>query len=149
MENQNPDPSEEAFAHIFEEMVDLLQLTVDSAETIPTGPLSKDIESKLSKLEKEVDEFCNLNLAITHKARKEMASKPPVDPLEAMTKRERRIFERSKRVVAEAEEKIKWIEKQLGAISAQGSLSSIDHNTEEGRKKLFKRYGLRKKWKML
>ena len=145
MENKNPENSPEGqgaeFANIFGEMVDLLQFALDNASK-EGKPLSKELEAQLSKLEADVEDFCRLNKALSAKAKENSAKNATSDPLDILTHRERNIYERSQKLLDEAEERIKFLEKQLADAAAKGAARSEEH----GFVKKLKRISQRKKW---
>src|SRR5437879_4248067 len=66
------------FAHVFEEMVDIMQFAVQNSVEDIKFPLPKDIEERLAKLESDVDLFCRLNEAIANS--KKLKSEAQISP---------------------------------------------------------------------
>lgn len=124
----------EAFARLFEEMADLLQTTLEHADTPFTKDLPIELEGKLSQLERDVEAFCALNASIVEetKMRGETAHN-----LDHLTKQERRILERTNKLVKEAEKK----QKELAEVKFDPSLLG---GKGGGRKKFLKRVNRKK-----
>jgi len=147
MNDEEPKSPEEAlseenleFIHLFEQMADLLQFTLENSEKSIKVPLPKVLEDQLVQLERNVDTFCKLNNAVITDYKK-----PAIDPRLNMTKRELEVYDRSKSLVVQAEEKIAVIKNFLRTASAKGQIET----TPEEKKKHFKRYGQREKWKKM
>lgn len=118
----------DAFARLFEEMADLLQTALEHADT----PFSKDIpielEGKLSKLEQDVEAFCELNAAIVEETK--MRGETAVN-LDHLTRQERKTLDRTNKLIKEAEKK----QKELAEVKFDPSLLE----GKGGRKKFLKR----------
>ena len=150
MDDQNPKPPKENdFANLFEDVVELLQFAVDSdGKSDPAAILPKNLEDKLAQLERDVDAFCEVNAAIVEAA-KGNGKIVPIDPMEMLTPQERALLERSKELVAEAEEKRRLFNLELDAAKASGKLQLDNLDSAATRKKKFKRFGIRSKWEKL
>jgi small-conductance mechanosensitive channel len=132
--------AKKAFKDVFENMVDLLQFAVDNSNTeVKPGRLPKDIEARLAQLEKEVDAFCAINNQGADKITSEFEQQ------NNLSDDEKPIFERSKRVIREAEEKIA----ELDEVLKEQSKSGKPVNTDEEVKKKYKRFGRQKRWDRL
>lgn len=137
------------FAEIFEEMVDLMQFAIQSSVEDVKGPLPRDLEEKLAKLENDVDIFCRLNEQIVN-SNKILNQSPdhPQDALSGMSRRERTIYERSQDLAPKVSEKIELLKKHLKELADKGVSSEPPISNEE-RKKRYKRFGMREKWKKM
>jgi hypothetical protein len=101
MSTPKPDDPD-AFARLFEEMADILQNTLENTEMSFGDELPKDLEAKLAQLEHDVDAFCELNASLIEEAN--MRGEGTID-LEHLTRHERRVLERTNKLIIEAEEK--------------------------------------------
>lgn len=127
-----PTPNDpNSFTRLFEEMADMLQTALELAEAKFDNDLPKELEDMLAKLENDVEVFCQLNATLIEEAkmRGENAA-----TLEHLSKQEKRILERTKKLVADAEKK----HKEFAAIKFDPSLLAKD------RKKHLKRLNRKK-----
>ena len=137
---KRPSKADMDFVHLFEEMADLLQYSLENAEGNIKVPLPKNLETQMAKLENDIDEFCRINAAIVAKQEKSVQS--PLD----MPKREKEVFDRSKNLVSKAEEKIAALKDFLQTAASQGM--DVESSPEQ-LKKQFKKFSLREKWKKM
>ncbi len=148
MNGKEPEEPKEAqlkssaeFLHVFEEMSDLLQYALENAEGNIKVPLPKNLEEQMVKLEHDVEEFCRMNEAIMS-----VDKDSKDETILNMPKREKEVFDRSKKLVSKAEEKIAVIKEFLRTAATKG----LDvESSPEKRKEQFKRFGLREKWKKM
>ncbi len=131
MSTPKPDDPD-AFARLFEEMADILQNTLENTELPFVDELPKDLEAKLAQLEHDVDAFCDLNASLIEEAHQR--GEGTVN-LEHLTRHERKILERTNKLIKEAEEK-------------QVELSKVKPDADFGRgkerKKFLKKLGRKK-----
>ena len=129
---QTPEEAQAAFEHLFDEMIDLLQMTVDNIEQNATF-MPEGLEKKISQLEKDVAQFQELGNSLS--ADPERAKDEQGNP--KLSRRERSSIERSKKVIEAAEEaKLK--------LPQRPSEGPKDINDDKDRKKHFKRLGRKK-----
>jgi hypothetical protein len=97
----------EAFERIFEQFADLLEFTVQNMDKPIPDNLPKNLEEKLVALEKDVNAFCELNNQLIERSK---ILGHGTSDTSHLTKRERRVIERSERLIKEAEEKLSLAE---------------------------------------
>lgn len=131
-----PTPEDpDTFARLFEEMADILQNALENADMPFTGKeLPKDLEAKLAALERDVDAFCELNASLIEESK--IRGETTID-LEHLTRQEKRILERTNKLIVEAEEK----QKELSKITTNANVTGEEG---KGRKKFLKRFGRKK-----
>lgn len=129
---QTPEEAQAAFEHLFDEMIDLLQMTVDNIQQNP-GSVPEGLEKKISQLEKDVAQFQEIgnSLAPDPDRVKDEQGNPK------LSRRERSSMERSKKVIEAAEQaKLK--------LPKRPPEGPKDINDDKERKKHFKRLGRKK-----
>lgn len=129
---QTPEEAQAAFEHLFDEMIDLLQMTVDNMEQIPSD-MPEGLEKKIAQLEKDVAHFQELGNSLSADPEKEKGEQG--NP--KLSRRERSSIERSKKVIEAAEEATL----KLPQRPPEGP---TDINDDKERKKHFKRLGRKK-----
>lgn len=93
-----PEEAQKEFERLFEELMDLLQMTLEGLENQPDQIPSNFVE-KVNQLEREVISFQNLGAELKAELEKSEKSSRP------LTLKEQAIIERSKILVKETQEK--------------------------------------------
>jgi len=148
---QSPDENI-SFERLLEQLVDLMQYTVDNADKPIKKPLPEDFLSRLDQIEKQVELFCQFNKAFIDNIQESNLMGDEADPsAEIYTKSEKRILERAEQLKKEAQIKFDALrQRELDAIArGQGpeKQSSKKKDETKERKKKFKRTGFDTKWK--
>lgn len=150
------------FEDLFHQINDLLQVVADKADKPLSGPLPADIDDKLSKLERQVEEFRQASkayisqLGISDEDMQAYLEKVAY----SASKSNKRIFERTDRLKLEIEQKKAFLEtkgkgdKAPEARPPEESLSiseqkNLGAKSPNARKNLFKRIGGNTKWRPL
>lgn len=101
----NPKENEaEAFELIFEQFADLLEFAVENMDKPLPANLPKNLEEKLSALEKDVNDFCELNEQLVERSKLLGYGTSDTSHL---TKRERHCVDRSKNLIKTVEDRLK------------------------------------------
>lgn len=129
-ESQSPEEAQAAFEHLFDEVIDLLQMTVDNI-ALNQNSVPKGLEERLSQIEKEVALFQDLGKSLGHdpERSKDEQGKPK------LTRRERSSIERGEKVIKAAEK----AKSELPQEPPSKGPSDIDDDID--RRKHFKRLG--------
>lgn len=154
MDQSNP------FEDLFHQINDLLQIIADKADKPLKGPIPKDIEAKLSKLERQVEDFRRAGKAyIAQLGVTEEDMKAYIEKVgENAARGSKRIYERTEKLKEQIEQKKAFIEKQpksetkVEAPVEDISISEKKHLEKKSpttRKNLFKRIGGNTKWRPL
>lgn len=143
-EDAKEEEAKKVFKDVFEEVVDLLKFVVDNSDKELTGTLPKDIDAKLTELEREVKAFCAINKSLNAKS-KSASKAPQGNSLKNLSSEEKVIYERSKKVMRDAEEKMNELNAQLKAAQSKGATS----NPPEDIKTLYMRFKRQKRWDKL
>lgn len=154
----NPD---NPFEEILNQINDLLQIVADNAEKPLKNELPPDLDSKLSKLEKQVEEFRRISnsyiskLGVTNEDMEAYLKKVA----QSSNKKTQKITERTRQLTEEIEKKKEILEKQKHPQTLHEhaqvediSLSEkkqLQNKSPQARKSLFKRIGGNKKWRPL
>lgn len=152
MDENNP------FEDVFHQINDLLQMIADNADKPLKHKIPMDIEAKIGKLERQVEEFKKASkayisqLGITDEDMNEYLKKVA----QASSKNTRKIFERTEKLKEQIEKKKAFLEGQskqeTRAPTEDISISEQKHlekRTPTARKSLFKRIGGNNKWRPL
>lgn len=128
-EPQTPEEAQAAFEHLFDEVIDLLQMTVDNIE-LSTTSVPDGLEEKISQLEKEVALFQELGKSLSQDLETSMDQKGN----HKLSRRELASIERSEKVIKDAEEAKK-------KFPQHPPTGPTDISDEKDRRKHFKRLG--------
>jgi hypothetical protein len=123
---QTPEEAQAAFEHLFDEVIDLLQMTVDNIEK-NTGSVPEGLEKKISQLENDFAQFHEIGNSLI----------PDEQGNTKLSRQERSSIERSKKVIEAAEQaKLK--------LPKRPPEGPTDISDDKERKKHFKRLGRKK-----
>lgn len=127
-EPQTPEEAQAAFEHLFDEVIDLLQMTVDNIEQNPDS-VPEGLEAKISKLEEDVALFEKLGKSLGHDPERIDEEGNP-----KLTKREKASIERGEKAIKGAEE-------AMNKLPQYPPTGPADISDDKERRKHFKRLG--------
>lgn len=129
-EPQTPQEAQAAFEHLFDEIIDLLQITTENIDQSPNA-VPEGLEAKIAKLEAEVALFQKIGQATSSNRDAEDQKN------HKLTKREQASIERGEKAIKNAEDAIEKLPKVP-------PIAPKDISNDKDRRKHFKRLGRKK-----
>lgn len=132
-----PEEAQKEFERLFGELVDLLQVTVDSMELAP-AQLPSELPDKILELERQVLAFQSMGSELREEMERAEAIELKEGEYSKLTIQEQALIERSQAILKEAEEKQKNLPQDVPPQIEQTD------DDEKHRRKHFKRIGRKK-----